>query len=61
MSLRRRRQTFEQHRRWSMVRAEAKKQRWLLVGANAILIVPAAVVLVMPVMPSLWKGSSPEP
>jgi hypothetical protein len=39
-----------------MVRAEAKKQRWLLLGANAILLVPAVVILVMPVMPSLWKG-----
>src|SRR5690349_1919215 len=52
----RRRPTFEQRRRWSMVRAEARKQRWLLLGANAIVLVPAAVMLAVPVMPPLWKG-----
>lgn len=56
MRWRRRRATFEQRRRWSMVKAEARKQRWLLVGANAIVLVPAAVVLAVPVMPALWKG-----
>jgi hypothetical protein len=56
MSLRRHRQTFEQQRRWSTERAEAKKERWLLLGANASLVVPAVLVLAIPVMPSLWRG-----
>src|SRR5690348_1215342 len=55
-TLPRRRRTFEQRRRWSMVRIEAGKQRWLLLGANAILLVPAVAVLVVPMMPALWRG-----
>ena len=53
---RRRRQTFEQRRRWSMVKAEAGKQRWLLVAANATLLIPAALVLALLPAPPVWNG-----
>lgn len=51
-----RRHAFEQRRRWSRVKAEAKKQRWLLVGANASMLVPAVLFLTLLPVPSLWRG-----
>ena len=53
---RRRRQTFEQRRRWSMVKVEAGKQRWLLVAANATLLIPTALVLALLPAPPVWNG-----
>ena len=53
---RRRRQTFEQRRRWSMVKVEAGKQRWLLIAANDTLLIPAALVLALLPAPPVWNG-----
>jgi hypothetical protein len=52
---RRRRQTFEQRRRWSMVKVEVRKQRWLLLAANATLLIP--VVLVLALLPASRRST----
>jgi hypothetical protein len=53
---RQRRHTFEQHRRWSMVKAEARKQRWVLVAGNACVLIPAVLVLALIPAPPVWNG-----
>ena len=39
-----------------MVRAEARKQRWLLLAANATVLIPAVLVLALLPAPPLWNG-----
>jgi hypothetical protein len=56
IEVRRRRKTFEQRRRWALVTAEIHKQRWLLLAANATLLVPAALVLAFLPGPPVWTG-----
>lgn len=52
----RNRKTFEQRRRWSTLKAEAHRQRWLLGAANAALLLPAAAMLALGPLPPQWSG-----
>src|SRR6478735_7015610 len=52
----RRRQTFEQHRRWSMVKVEARKQRWCWSRPMPPLLIPTVLVLALLPAPPVWNG-----